>query len=255
MSRAATLLVVLVLVACDIPVERAADGPIVLGTDPADGDVGIDRATELRVFFDRQLYPRDLHRGNVRVQSGARSAFLSAWFEPVERVLHAEIIGAPLDPEVRYRFSVEDLRALDGVPMDGPHVVAFDTGTSADGSSPPPSVSWGEVAPILAECAREGCHGGEVPVLGLDLGTPEGVRATAIGVAAQQTRVGTQEEAVWHGVPTLAGLAVIDVVGGVGRPARSYLMHKLLGELHVERLSASELSLLSWWIRGGALTE
>ncbi len=255
MNRTASLVFLFALAACDLPVDRVADGPVVVGSDPSDGDVGIDRARRFRIWFDRQLFPRDAHRGNVRVQSGVRSAFLSAWFEPVERVLHAELIGASLDPEVRYRLTVEDLRDLGREPMDSPYVVTFDTGTSADGGPRQPSPGWDGAAPILAGCATDGCHGGEAPALGLDLGTPEGVRLTAIGVVAQQTRVGIQEDEVWHGAPTLDGLAIIDVVGGVGRPARSYLMHKLLGEAHATPPSLAELSILSWWIRDGAPTE
>ena len=87
--------------------------------------------------------------------------------------------------------------------------------------------------------------------------------STAIGVVARQTRVGTQADQVWHGAPTLDGLAIIDVIGGVGRPARSYLVYKVLGDPHAAGdrmpsdapLSSDELASLSLWIRNGAPTE
>ena len=235
-----------------MPPEATADGPRVLGTDPPDGEVGVDRAGPYGIYFDRQVYPRDVHRGNVFVQSGARTAFVSAWAEPVERAVHVELIGAPLDPDVRHRLVVEDLRDWQGAAMSEPYTAAFETGAAAEGR-PVRRVGWAEVAPILSECAW--CHGGEAPVLGLDLGSPEGIRETAVGVTAQQTRVGLQEEAPLHGSPTMAGMAVIDVLGGVGRPARSYLVQKLLAEDHGGAPGRDRVLLLSLWIRNGAPTE
>lgn len=263
MNRVAPLLALLVVAACDLPPDRVGHGPVALGSDPTDGDVDVDRAAGFRIYFDRALFPRDVHRGNVWVQSGTRSAFLSAWFEPVERVIYAENIGIPLDPLVRYRLVVEDVRDLDGEPMEGRYEATFETGTSLVGGTARPPVSYADVEPILAGCAVNGCHGGEHPSVGLDLGSPAGIRSTAIRVVARETRVGTQADLVWHGAPTLDGLAIIDVVGGVGRPARSYLMYKVLGDPHAAGdpmppdapLSAAELSSLSWWIHNGAPTD
>jgi len=203
-----------------------------MGSDPADGDVDVDRAPTLRVFLDRPIYPGDVHRGHAWVQSGVRSAFLSPWFDPVGRVLTAELIGSPLEPHVRYRMVIEDLRDLDLEPMGRPYEITFETGLEATPRPAPPAVGYDEVRPILAGCSVERCHGGDRPALGLDLSSPEGIQETAIGVAARQTRVGTQAGELLHGAPTLAGLAIVDVVGGVGRPARSYLLYKVLGDPH-----------------------
>lgn len=259
-------LLALLPVACDIPNPRViGDGPAVVGTDPADGDVDVDRAAGFRVFFDRSIHPGDVHRGTIRVQSGARSAFLTPWFDPVERALVVDQLGeTPLAPSVRYRLNVEAIRDLDGARMAERHEVSFETGVSADGDPAVEPPAWAEVAPILrAACAAEGCHVAPAPALGLDLSSARGVRDTAIGVVAEQSRVGVQGAQTWHGAPSLDGLARIDVVGGVGRPARSYLVYKLLGDPHVagapmppdEALPREQVALISDWIRAGAPTE
>lgn len=264
MNRLRFALVALTLCACDIPIERdRGPGPTVLGTDPADGDVGVDRAAPFRVFFDRQIYPRDVHRGRIRVQSGTRSAFLSPWFDPVERVLWADNLGGALEPTTRYRLWVEGIRDLELTPMAGRHRITFETGPDADGGAVPESVGFDRVQPIFAGCARDTCHGEARPALGLDLSSGEAIARTAIGVAAEQTRVGTQGEGPYHGAATLDGLAIVDVVGGVGRPSRSYLMYKVLGDPHAAgdvmppagSLSSADLSALSLWIHAGAPTE
>ena len=256
MRRAAALALLLSVAACDLPPDpETGSGPVVLATDPADAELGVDRASGFRVFFDSLVSPRDVHRGHVRVQSGSRSVYLSPWFEPVERVLHADLLGAPLDPTVRYRLWVEGFRSLEGVPMAERYEITFETGTTTDGSEQPPPPGFEHVRPILAGCASDGCHGAARPAVGLDLSSGEAIRRTAIGVVAEQSRVGTQMEVPWHGAPTLDGLAIIDVIGGAGRPSRSYLIYELLGDSHAGDLPADELLALSLWIRGGAPTE
>ncbi|MCA9608195.1 MAG: Ig-like domain-containing protein [Myxococcales bacterium] len=256
MSRASWLLLLLGCAGCDIPIEQdLGSGPVAVSTEPTEGAVGVDRAGPFRVRFDRPLYPRDLHRGHVRIQSGSTSVFLSPWFEPVDRALHVELLGDPLEPNVRYRMVVEGIRDLSLVPMADPVEVVFETGSEAVGAAPR-TETWAAVAPILARCSP--CHGGAEPALGLDLSSPEGVERTAIGVVAEGSRIGTQADQPWHGTSTLDGLARIDVVGGVGRPAQSYLLYVLLEEDagHATPLadppSEDELRALSWWIRAGA---
>lgn len=267
MTRLRWVVALLVLGACDLPPEApAADGPRVVASDPQSGDQGVDRAVVARVFFDRQLLPRDVHRGTVAVSSGGREAYLSPRFDPIDRVLLVVNAGEALDPNVVWRVSVEGVRDLDRHAMAEPWEIAFRTGADAVGEEPLPAVSFAEVEPIFRErCAGGGCHGAEAPALGLDLSSAEGVRRTAIGVPADQTRVGVMEDRAWHGSSTFAGLARIDVVGGVGRPAWSYLVYKLLGDPHAEGdrmppsgeapLTAAELRLLSRWILGGAPTD
>ncbi len=257
MSRGASLLL-FVLAACDLPVERdLGSGPVVLSSAPAAGAVDVDRAGPFRLSFDRPVFPRDVHRGNVRIQSGARAALVSVWLEPVDRVLEVELLGEPLAPTVRHRLVVEGLRDLALVPMAEAHEVVFETGLRAEGVAPR-SESFDRVRPILAGCAADGCHGGSTPALGLDLASPDGIQRTAIGVVAEGSRTGTQGDDPWHGASTLTGLARIDVVGGVGRPAQSYLLYVLLEEgaghatVRIDPPSEEELRALSYWIRAGA---
>lgn len=250
---------------CDLPIEAAPrSGPEVLGTDPADGDSDVDRAADIGIYFDRLVFPSDVHRGHVLVVSGTRSALVSPRFDPVERALVIENIGAPLDPAVRYRVRVEGLHDLDGAEM-APHEILFTTGERAEGEVARPPLGFADVAPIFSErCATAACHAAEAPALGLDLSSGPAVAATAIGVIAEQSRTGAQGDDPWPSAPTLSGLARIDVTAGVGRPSRSFLLYKVLGDPHVagermppspaEGLSATELSTLSRWILDGAST-
>ncbi|MEC7522743.1 MAG: Ig-like domain-containing protein [Myxococcota bacterium] len=249
--------------ACDVPPDRAPEsGPVVLGADPADGEVGVDRAGPFRVFFDRPLFPNDVHRGRVSLQSGSRGVFLAPSFDPVERLL-VVAPQATLDPAAVYRLELEGLRDLGGRPMDD-LVITFETGE--DASEPPVEapVAWADVAPIFAGCAESGCHDAEAPALGLDLSSADAVARTAIGVPATQVAIGAREDRVWYGAASLDGLARIDVVAGRGRPARSYLIYKVLGDPHVagERmppapaaaLPPADLRRLANWILSGAPT-
>lgn len=250
---------------CDIPPDvEVAGGPVVLGSDPVAGELDVDRSAVFRVFFDRAVYPRDVHRGHVSVQSGTRGVFLAPTFDPVDRVLVLRNAGVPLDPAVVYRLRVEGIRDLDHHTMAAPYEIAFTTGEVATPEPIPEPIGYAQVAPILAGCAIAGCHSADRPVLGLDLSSAEGIRTTAIGVVAEQTRVGTQGERPWHGAPSLDGLPLIDVVAGVGRPAHSYLLYKALGEPHAAGdrmppetdppLDAAALRTLSDWILAGAPT-
>jgi hypothetical protein len=252
---------------CDVPPESAPrDGPHVVASIPADGDENVDRAATFRAFFDRPVLVRDVNRANVTLTSGAVSAFLGLSFDPVDRLLRAENLGEPLDPTVVWELQILNVRDLDRAPMPETFSIAFTTGVDAIGEAPAPPVSFSSVAAIFTEhCASAGCHVGPTPVLGLDLSSAAAVVATAINVPAEQTRVGVQEADPWHGTSTLAGLARIDVEVGVGRPAASYLVYKVLGDPHAwgsqmppapgSPLSHAELSLLSQWIGQGAPTD
>ncbi|MEQ8454738.1 MAG: Ig-like domain-containing protein [Sandaracinaceae bacterium] len=251
------------LVACDVPPDLIPeDGPVVLGAAPADGEGDADRAGPFRVFFDRRLFPRDVNRGRVSLESGTRGSFLALRFDPVDRVLLVSP-QAQLDPATRYRLTLEGLRDLEGRAMASRTVITFETGEDAVWEPPPEAPTWADVAPLFAGCASEGCHVGPAPALGLDLSSGEAVARTAIGVPAVQTRVGARDR-VWYGASSLDGLARIDVVAGQGQPARSYLLYKALGDPHAagERmppspdpaLDARSLRRLADWILAGAPT-
>ncbi len=253
------------LVACDLPPEWSGPerGPRVIASDPAAGQADVDRAVVVRVTFDRPILPGDVHRGNVSVRSGSRAASSRPRFDPIDRVLLVE--GLTLDPDVTWRIRVEDVRDLDGDPLPEPWEAAFTTGAASVGELPPSAPTFAEVAPVLAErCARQGCHAPPDPALGLDLSSPEGVRETAVGASAVQTRTGAMTgDRTWYVTSSLSGLARIDVVAGVGRPAHSYLVYKLLGDPHIwgdpmppdAPLAPEELHLLSRWILAGAPTD
>lgn len=262
-----TVVLAALALGCDIPPELpAADGPRVVASDPQAGDQGVDRAVTIRVFVDRPLLPRDVHRGTVSVRSGERSAYVAPYFDPIDGAIVIANLGEPLDPSVVWRARVEGVRDLDRHAMAEPWEAAFRTGEQADGEVPPPPPRFADVAPILSgRCAERGCHGGDAPALGLDLSSAEAARRTAIGVPAEQARTGAQGDRAWHGSSTLTGLARVDVVGGVGRPAFSYLVYKVIGDPHTigdrmppsdrAPLDAAELRLLSRWILAGAPTD
>jgi hypothetical protein len=258
------LLVIASLVACDLPPERSTRGrgPRVVASDPVHGQDDVDRAATPRVFFDRPLLPGDVHRGNVSVRSGARTAFALPRFDPIERVLLVQ--GLELDPTVAWRLRVENVRDLDGQALAEPWEIAFRTGEIAEGEVVPPPPTFEEVGPLLAErCGGQGCHAPPDPALGLDLSSGAAVRATAIGVVAEQTRTGAMTDRPWLVRSSLTGLARIDVVGGVGRPAHSYLLYKLLGDPHAwgspmppdGPLPPDELRRVADWILAGAPTD
>lgn len=261
--RPALAALLCLLAACDIPPERPADGPRVLGTEPADGEEAALLDVEVRVFFDRPLLPRDVRRGRVSVRSGARAEFLSMWFDPVGNVLTAESLSPPLEPRVTHRIVVEGLRDLDRQRMPEDETIVFRTSNEA-GAPRIALAGWADVAPIFeARCA--GCHGGDDPPLGLDLSSADAVERTAVGVAAVQTRVGVQGDEAWPGASAgLDGLPRIDVLGTVGRPSRSYLLYKIIGDPHASgsrmppapepALTLAEQQAISRWIRAGAPT-
>ncbi|AKF06491.1 Ig-like domain-containing protein [Sandaracinus amylolyticus] len=252
-----------IAVACDVPNEPAPDGsaPRVIATVPAPAADDVDRLARMQVVFDRPLAPSSVSAASVRVVSGARVVPIAVHADPTLPGLRI-VPQSELDPDARWELRVEGVRDLDGVVAQR-HVVVFRTGRAA--SAPPDEVPpWSEIGPLLAQRCGE-CHGGEASVLGLDLGSAEGVRSTAIRVASRQTGERPRAGAVVTG---LGGMTRIEVFGSAGRPEESYLVYKLLGDPHVagERmpppgdagdhaLSRDEIARVAAWIRGGAPTE
>ncbi|MAC29896.1 MAG: hypothetical protein CMH59_26015 [Myxococcales bacterium] len=235
--------------------------PQVVESSPGPDEREVGRRPLYRVRWDRRLSPASVTRATVEVRSGPQRRFLSVRFDPVRSELIARDFGdGVLAPRVEYTLRVEGVRDLDGVPAE-PFEVRFWTGEA----EPEPLLEtgvtgWAEVAPLLASrCADAGCHGGPEPALGLDLGSAEGVRETALGVAAVQTggRVGYPDRG-------LGGFPRIDVTAGGGRPSTSYLVYKLLGDPHAwgepmplgePPLEEAEIDLVADWILAGAPTE
>ena len=237
---------------------------------PADGDVDVPLRGVVRIGMDRALRPRTVHRSTVRVESGAVQSFLTLWFDPVDSTIGAASFGdGALVPSVTYRLVIEGVRDLDDRPLAEPFTAVFRTGAADGEPYALPEADWGEVEPILrGHCAGEGCHGPGAPALGLDLSSPEGVRATAIGAPSRQLPAGTSGGEGARGSLALAGLPIIDLVGGEGRPGTSYLLYKAVGDPHAlgeampppvpgapPPLSTVQLHRLSDWIRSGAPTE
>jgi hypothetical protein len=253
-------------VACDVPgAQRGMDGPRLVGSDPADGAEGVDRNGLVRVELDRLAAPGSVTRDTVALTSGERVIGLSVSFDPLDRAIEARPFrGVPLDPDARYTVTIVGVRDLEGR-IGEPIEIAFVTGSQVT-PEVRREVSWSEIEPILVgRCATSGCHAGAGAPHGLDLSSPERVRATAIGVGAAQTERGVAGSIASPIARALTGLARIEVVDGVGSPERSYLFYKALGEelSAGERmpppgsgapLSYDELALLRDWIRSGAPT-
>ncbi|UJR80894.1 Ig-like domain-containing protein [Sandaracinus amylolyticus] len=250
--------------ACDVPNETAPIGsaPLVIATVPAPGADDVDRLARMEVVLDRPLAPSSVSPATVQVVSGARVAPIAVRADPTLPGIRIEPQGA-LDPDARWELRVEGVRDLDGI-VGAREVVVFRTGRAetAPSDDVPP---WSEIGPLLAQACGD-CHGGDAPVLGLDLASAEGVRATAIRVASRQTGERPRAGGIVTG---LAGMTRIEVFGDAGRPEDSYLVYKLLGDPHIvgERmpppddagaahaLSAEEIARVAAWIRGGAPTE
>lgn len=234
-------------------------GAVVIATDPVDGATDVSRMLAIRVYYDRALSPRALVGGSVLLRSGDRAISIRVAVDPAAQSLEARP-ETMLDPEIDYRLEVAGLEDLDGF-MGEPTVVHFSTGVDAT-PAPEEGATWAEVEEIFAPSdpltpGCRDCHGAAGPLVGLDLSSAAGVRTTAIGVAAREVAASGEAGAMVAG---LVGLPRIDP----GRPDRSYLVYKILGDPHIlgarmpfERppLDPVEIATVVRWIRAGAPTE
>ena len=247
--------VALQIAGCHPPPPRPGDGgPVVITTDPADGATDVSRRLAIRVFYDRPLSPRALVAGTVILRSGDRGISVRVAVDPARQMLEARP-ESMLDPEIDYRLEVAGLDDIDGFAGE-PVVVHFSTGLDTT-PAPEPGATWREVEDIFAATGCTGCHAGEAPLMGLDLSSAEMARATAIGVPARE--VAARGEVGPH-VSGLVGLSRIDP----GRPDRSYLVYKRLGDPHIlggrmpfelPPLDPDDIATVIRWIRVGAPTE
>jgi hypothetical protein len=292
--------------ACDVgvPSSEAAVGPDlhVVASLPSDGDglgcsagldpeCGVPINTPLEFRFDRHLLPSTAVRQSIAIQSGndAEIDLLEPHYDLVERVLRYTLPGLreaarysvhlPVPDEHQYGFG---FRAFDqaGLSRTGSAPLAFSFRTQASNQPPPSSV---EPIPTCREalavfrrggCSTGLCHGSDgscpdpcLPSMGLDLGSREGLIATALGRVARQT------DTEGHSGVTLdnpsqfgVGMPILDR----GRPDNSYLLYKLLihpaaygpdpcgpsdhqVELHDQCLAPSHEEierLRNWFVRG-----
>ncbi len=227
-----------------------------MSAEPPGGASDVDRLGPWRVRYDRRLAPTSVHRGTVSLRSGSVAVLLSVRYDPInQEVVARPFRDHPLVAGVEYTLTVDGVRDLDGVPAE-PAQVRFVTGAGAEGGAPEGQTPWAAVAELFTARCVDGCHGGTRPAMGLDLSSPEAVRATAIGVPAVQT--GGRDEVPRRG---LGGLPIIDALPGGGRPATSYLIYKMLGDEHAlgapmppEGATNEELRLVADWILAGAPT-
>ncbi len=245
---------------CDIVATRTPPGPRVWASEPVHRAEDVDRRPLIRLETDRRLAPNSVTPENVQLVSGARSIPLVIDVD----VVRPGVVLRPmttLDPEVTYLIQVDRLRDLDGFVGAPMNPIAFHTGSRSEGVPPPSDATWDDVAPIFAaRCASLQCHGGDRPVLGLDLSSAEQVRQTAIGFGATELRRPVAGASA-PSAPALTGLAIIEP----GSPARSYVVYKVLDDPHVVgasmppageggegALTPSEIETLVSWIRAGA---
>ncbi len=246
-----------VLLSCDSGGLRLGEPPQVTRTSPSDGELGVSRRPTFQIFFDRTLNPASVNRASVALRSGETRVFLSPRIEPVTRsILARQLFASPLVQGVQYTLEVEGVEALDGTPME-PLSVDFVTGES-EMETQDPVPNPGEVLRIFQNrCSSGSCHGGESPRLGLDLSSAEAISRTAIGIPSALT------VSTGHAPAGLTGMPRIEVVGGRGRPSRSYLLYKILDDPLIVgqgmpidgALTQREMQEISNWILAGAPLE
>lgn len=232
--------------------------------------MGAPRTGPFRVYFDRVLDASSVNRGTVSVGSGELEAFLSTRFDPVHNAIEAWLFyDEALEPDVLYRLSVDGVLDLDGGRLATRFRSSFTTGDALGDGYVPPVGHVDEVLQLFARsCNASRCHGAEDKAIGLDLSSREGLRATLIGAPSREL----SPRGAVEGMPALFGLEgmpLVDVVGGSGRPATSYLLYKLLGDAHIVglpmppspgapgqvALSTAEIEAVSRWILAGAPTD
>jgi hypothetical protein len=246
---------------CDLPpAPLAAGAPRIVSSSVDPGPSGgATHALEQPIVltFDRLLSPRTIHRGTFALSSGELAATPRLRYEPVERAVSLELDPSELRTDVEYLLDVRPgVSSWDGVAMTEGRVfrVRFARGGA---ERPRRSVAIRrDVAPLFrANCAANGCHGGEEPAMGLDLSTPEATLRSTVGVVARS----------W---PSSAGVMDRGSVGwdgmlrvSPGEPALSFLLYKLLGDgpmrgARMPRgaapLSRDAVLAVSAWIAAGA---
>jgi Bacterial Ig-like domain len=259
-------LLCVIMCACDLESAdswRASSWSI--ESKPRDGEQGVARARPLRVQLDRRVLPRSVSRANVRLRSGAYAPPIELRYELLTReIVLAFDAAAPLRANTTYGLEVEGLIDLDGFEQPEPWSVLFRTGDALDDDPlPQPADAPGAALALLSErCASAGCHTAASPAAALDLSSALGVERTALRTSGQ-LELGSLGEQGASGVLWVPATRIVDVVAGVGQPASSYLMYKVIGDDHIvgdpmpptgPRLRMEDLELLVGWIRRGAPT-
>jgi len=258
------------ILGCEYPSSSALESnQWVISSRPKAGASELPRYGPVYFKLDRRILPHSLSSTAVALRSGAASARFRPLFEPVENKILFELYERyPLEPSVTYLLEVHDLEDLDGSLQPEKYRVFFGTGTERGSKPSFTRVDWEEIEPIFSSrCAVAGCHGGDVPILGLNFTSPETVERTAVRVGSSQLGSELISAEGARGGHSLAGLSIIEAQWQGGQPAASYLMYKVLADEHIlgdamppsdseiSPLSRAELKALSYWIIAGARLE
>ncbi len=195
---------------CDLPPPARSRAPIrVVSFRP---EAAIPRDGTVVLVLDGLLDPSSLPASSASLASGSRELGAGLSFDPVRRELTVDPLPRLLDPDIDYVLEVDGPVGFDGGRLDP---VSLPIRVTRDLAPPPePAPSFAEVSEVLSGCRD--CHSGATAALGFDV---DDLEHTAIGVPALQTQ----------------GAAFARGLGGTmriepGRPERSYLVYKLLGE-------------------------
>jgi len=263
----------ILLVSCDLSPPRDDEGgPQIITTTPADGELMVQRRGPFVARFDRRLLPRTVSRATVRLESGVVRPLLSVTYDVLtQSVIAVPFSDEPIAEDVGWRLVLEGVEDLDGRLMPQAHTVQFRTGRDVGPDrAEPVAPTFADVAPIFAaRCADAACHKPGPAALGLDLSSARAVRETAINRPSRSFPSGVIGPAGGAGAPVFAGLPLIEVIAGEGRPETSYLVYTVLGDPHIAGspmppglrddpgagLTSEELRTIAAWIRAGAPTD
>lgn len=205
-------------------------------------ECGVPTDAPIQLRFDRFLLPSTIVRQSLEVTTGSAAVFLQPRYDIVERVVELRLPeGVTWQPGTRYTVRLRvpsqnvdgwGFRAFDGAELrsDGPRELTF---TFRTRRAPPPQrgerppVTFEEVGGALAAggCARAGCHSEPEPRMGLDLGSAEGLEATALDETAHQT---DSEPDATEPFTNPARFGTHMPVVDRTRPYNSYLLYKVL---------------------------
>jgi hypothetical protein len=204
----------------------------------------------LEIAFDRLLDPASITRQTFVLQDLEGNLIEpSPSYDPVARVVRLCMTETPLQADQSYRLTLVSpqsstdpagLRAIDGAGLDPSvdpviefPVVAGAAYTGLDACFGATAVDFcTDVFPIFqARCGLSTCHSGSLPAAGLEMTTPQGIQATAIGRVAQGSNTGMQAQAAPPGVLVAGQRALFGVdlpIIGPDDPGDSWLTYKLL---------------------------
>lgn len=233
----------------------------ILGVEPSDGQTNLPVSLTVQLYFDALLDPATLSSESVLVRSGALNLAVSSYFDPVR---HAVVIRPMETASVSFfagyreftRYYIETKKIYGLWGQAAPDFTSwFETGDDLLESTAMAQGTWQEVRPLLqARCASLGCHAPSNPVLGLDLSSAEGIAATALNHKPKQLPMSKLFAA-------MPDMSIIKIEAGVGDPARSYLLYKIIGDMHAAGdpmppnpppLSIQEQQAVSDWVAAGA---